>query len=313
MAGQYSLLKRQYKHFHLKGVILETTSANPSFLKIDFAYQKHRAFMLETFVNATDATKLLRYLRRFGLPDRKRIQENQVLSKDLVTEATEILVTANGLLSIAARLRWHLTLMEAVRQADHDYLKLCVQANDSEFPEEHPLYKPHRKSKLLSMSPSPTASAYTDWEDGLLSSDESEKEFERHIEPKEWQGQLRQRNKRLEFTRRYIAHHINHHLSNVHPTVDFKGKTFFDLKQPIEAMYLELFNQFTGATGIIICKNPNCPKPLFAAKPKQKSKRKPRSDRRFCDRAGCQKWYHDNIGRVRSAKQTKGPKLERLK
>lgn len=74
----------------------------------------------------------------------------------------------------------------------------------------------------------------------------------------------------------------------------------FRVKTGYEAIRLALFEKACGNSAVHICRNPHCPDRVYVVKPT--GSRKPRSDRRYCNREGCRQWGYRHLGRVRSAK-----------
>lgn len=298
MAHQYSILRRRYQ-LHLSHMaIVETTPPEPSVIKLDYENQNDRARLLHGFLLVRDLGSLLKYFRSFGLPDRR--EENtfpELTVRSFKTNEPIIrLIHTESFLRSAAMLRWLLTVMDAVDRYDHQQLELLVMGKAGL--QEFQLINPPKRAKRvirLTMEPPSNSKEYKDF---ALAQTMVATDFDLEIRQAEWSG--KQKKQRLDFAKKYVAHHINQQLQGVHPAVYFNGKIYFAVTQPIEAMYLELYHRFTGSSGIGICKNPNCPKRFFVIK--RKGSRKPRSDRKYCGRPGCQKWCRVNLGRVRPSK-----------
>ncbi len=100
--------------------------------------------------------------------------------------------------------------------------------------------------------------------------------------------------------RYYVSNIITRLVEDIQIELNIQLQAQFIAKTPYQAMSLALFEMASGVSAVKRCKNPHCPQPFFLHK--GSGKRKPRSDRYYCDRPGCQKWCHENGYGVRKAK-----------
>lgn len=297
-ASRLTLLRPTYEFHDKKSLIIETTKpgAEPRQL-VDPLNAKVVNTLLLAFLKVEDTDTLMKYAERFDLPARSESHSKVVTSPLTSKQQLVVWRSVDYYLRLAAMLRWLDVVVSAVKQADHRLLESWITDD----------WRPVRKGNLfesstevmvdLILEPKPDSPERKDWELGkeLLA-----KRRPFRISPSKWhKSNVKQR---LDCAAAYLADQINALVAGISPTISPEGEQSFTITEPVQAMYLRLYDQLAGASGIMRCPNPNCATKFFL--PKGKNGRKARSDRRYCDNSACQRWCYDNIGRVRTAKSS---------
>ena len=270
-------------------------SIKPRLKKIDLAKAQDQILILERFLNVKDSQALVKYANCYGLPHKNEQAIIHQMDTNLVRPGLEmqIIWEPNYFLNLAATLRWLGLLICTVQEMNHSSLDEWTKRSDAVT--QTSLFAEFQPPEIrLAFRISKGCSEYSDWT-------RAQNILDRHVYciPKEnWRSPPLQRKARLAFAKAYLAYQLNRFVSQVHPAVTNDGEPTYKISTPFEAMCMNLLNQFSGAAGISICRNPNCPTRFYLAR---KNKRKQRSDRQYCGRPGCQKWGVENLGRVRKS------------
>lgn len=305
--------KHTYERFNKsKWALIETTSlapVKPKQAKIDLMDVGQRALIVAEFCNVTDLQTFLDYVVQFGLPTRTDAPKWERLgTQNLRSRKPErLLIPVPDFLALAAMIRWLICILKAIDKNDpkspnHELLESWIQAERSSF--QYSLFEADPEPAMtLKMRPKPKSKGYTDWKDAEK---RLAKQPEQQVPLAKWNKTPLRNKLRFDFAREYLAFQINQLIQNVCPAVTPDGKPYFVLTESLEAIGLNLYDQFTGAAGIGICRNTDCPNKFYV---KRKGKRSPRSDQKYCYKSACQKRARKNQGRIRNYKE-RGKKNE---
>jgi len=278
---------------------------------------KVQLHVLEKLMLVTDYKSARRFVRYNGFLDMSYV----TISRSPGGAEVECIANANDLIAQTKSIKWLIILINAIKECDYEKLGTLVHSEKFQEvnfwkPEDEPkahvrlTIKPRmhaaepkklkeleklfeqveNKGKLPSLENLEKLEEFNEyklWRDGehFLNSN-----FSRLISPNDWK-----KNRHAQIllaVRHYVAALITNKLKNVQLKVQHMGEVTLHVSEPIEGIMQVLLNEFSGTSNIRICANKHCPTKFFF--PEQKSKRKPRSDRHFCSRAGCQKWCHSN-------------------
>jgi hypothetical protein len=274
---------------------ITTELVKPIRKKIDLVKSVNQARLLERFLLVKDTRAILKYVKIYGLPCEHKDAILRTINDSWANGGPCRLIKhdANNYLAFAATLRWLKRLITAIKEPSHDQLEQWISQ------EEHPYHYPILDEYPLTPSDirlffdlAKGDENYEDWRNAerIFAS-----KFDKLIFEEKFQYLPMQKKARLDFAKAYFVFHINRLVAQVHPAVSTDGKPIYEISSPFEGMCMELLNQYTGAAGMFICRNPNCEERFYIAK---KDKHKPRSDKEYCGDT-CQKWGLENLGRVR--------------
>ena len=267
----------------------------PLTLSPEFQQPFHRAELLMDFIEVCDQDSLLEYLARRDIPDLRWSEEYEGQS----LYRTELFFAS------AASLYWLLLLLDEVQKGS-------VSSRLRNWT------KVKQYDERLSITFAPT--------DQDLNS-----KYLRH-----WHGNItligrnfgnretfvsnrcdpQSESLILDCAKGYLAGHINELVTDMSPRLAVWSRSNelvsqIGVRTTYEAVCFALYEKACGSSTVRTCRNPHCPNPIYIAKSKS-GNRKPRSDRHYCSRAGCQSWGYENLGRVRAA-HTKERSLKRGK
>ena len=297
----------------------------PKERKIDLYSSNDAARLLEEFVRVKDVYGLFKYVKKFGLPDKRPERIYLEQKNDLPKPGLPVTrkIKQEYFYRLAATLRWLTNVLVAIRLSNHEQLETWIttrprfgqftQSADSELEKSA---KQQKDIVDLTMEPPFDTDIFNDW----WLTGEYFNHFIRvppylqlpsdrlclqpfRVSKEKWSDASWKRKESIDFAKAYLAFHINRLMEAVHPAVSNEGVPHIAVEQPFEAMCVYLYNQFSGASGVGVCLNPNCPERIYIVKRKGKKGRAPRSDRRYCDSPACQNWGYRNLGNVRSAKK----------
>ena len=302
-------------------IIIETTlvdATQPKQQEPNLQNRKHVAQLLEKFISLQDDSGLLKYLRRFGLPNVRieGVNAEKLSGKWGPKEPEVHRIYEMYFIRRASLLRWLFALLSAVRRTRNTHEDIS-QMGDEQLRAWiiiERLYDPPpalftlddepppvpKKVVELRVKPHSDTTVFKDWD---LAKEILGNEPPFRVPATTWSEVRRQRKLREDCVRNYLSFQINKLMESVSPAVTKDGRPYVTVHTHFQAMCLFLFNEFTGASGVGICRNPACPDKFYVVK--VTGKRKPRSDREYCYRLSCQRSGYDQLGSVRPAKRSK--------
>ncbi len=280
--------------------------------KFDLGNSADVELLLCAFLDVESGVQLLQYAANFGLPDRGPIkkqvhellgQKNSVRSFPWVHS-----VPVDYYLNWSSLLRWLTVLIDAIQQVKHALLKTWIadeyiapNADASIQVSDIPIDAVRLKMKLLPSDPH--------FNGYQVAQNFVQPSFFMNVFPSNWEKipekQL------VDFAKAYVSICINGliRMLKICPITTNAGTASWSIFEPVEAMTMCIFNQFTGASTIGICKNPNCRKRFFVRR--HTDGRKSRRDQQYCpdSKSRCQKYCYEHpelgLGPVRKKKRVK--------
>lgn len=191
-------------------------------------------------------------------------------------------------LNLASAMRWISYVVSAIQDGDMQLILKWVKA-EYVPPVDNPSRPPDipPDAYRIVLEPEPDNPQRADYDSAIFLLGSYHPQF---FFPSKWKTFPEAQARRIAVSN--ISEHINILVSPIKMILTDAGTPRFSVRNHTDAMALFLYNQLSGAQGIKICRNPNCPTKFFL--PKRKSNRKPRSDRKYCGRPGCQRYCYDH-------------------
>jgi hypothetical protein len=242
------------------------------------ASSSYQQELLLDFCNITGADSLMNYMEQHDVPD---LRWNHLLADG------ELKFSTAHIFQAAACMHWLLKMQDEL--ANHDTSELVnqwAQISDN--------------GTQITFIPTATerTGALRHW-NGIVTLFEAAQSTN-PVYP-DRSGRLKKENLR-DYAMLYLKNCVEKIVKSLRPTLIYNRRSrtlqpHFGVRTKYEATCLALYHRVSGASTILACRNPYCPRPLYPAS--TPSGRKPRSDKRYCPRPGCQRWCYDNLGPVR--------------
>ena len=252
--------------------------------QVDLTSREKVSMLVERMLAVRDATSLLGYVKEFGSPDFRLHTDRKGNRSPAPVE---------HYLQRAATLRWLSKLINAQSEQDRETIDTFVnaryvrngslEAGGVRFNIDHTV--------ILKLICPQAHSLYSDYQRCSIFLGGNDRDYV--VSKSEWDRKRFQC--QLRFIREMIAFHINSLTADVRSIINPIGLyEELTLDEQFDAMIWFLRNQFLGGSGVLVCRNPNCPQGFYVPKP---GKRATRSDRKYCGRAGCQRYCYDHKDR----------------
>ncbi len=284
MLGQYLYSSYTYSLSKDKSEVFETitpTNKKPrGRRRPDLMDAAFGIVVLEDFLQIRRPEDLLKYTKRHGFPNRdqilQQIQEElkQYLQNKSRPDPDAIHIRTSKtefFINLAASLRWLSTVICAIQEVDTKSLLAWTKStyippkpgDDSRRPADIP---PDAIEIIL--EPQPDSPEYKDYAVAVqfLSPYSS-----KYVFPSKWKALPAAPSREIAIQN--VSEHINVLMQPIRIMLTTSGTPTFSARNHTDAMALALYNQLSGAQGLKVCRNPNCPTKFYL--PKTKSKRKP--------------------------------------
>lgn len=276
-----------------EGVMLEVSShvsTKPWRGQPDLSDSEVRKKVLNGFLKVVKPSQLVLFSRQYGIPTRS--QELFVVSRTprfaIQQEGAvdETIYRVSEFLELAGMFRWLqyvlLTIIQDQRE-QQDELISWIKGTESM---QGGLFVPTETFMRLEFEVPRESTKFDDWKSSQIFLPKVM--FEARLA--KWNRD--KKSQQFLFARTYLSSAITWLIRNTGLGVDPQGKYFFKIPEPYDAMGFAMYEQFTGASGIDACRNPDCKRFFVVARP----------DNIYCSdscaRSGCRK-----IGRVRQKRK----------